>query len=132
LARNNVTLEKELGIPTVGFVSQGFHQDYWAAARAYGIVDLPQVNVPREFTSCSDEDVQNQAEAAVEDIIKALTTPLKTRAEKISGPLKTPEPPAGYPLYSSPRLFRLLSSEVRRTKCPTVRSGAVVPRLPNP
>lgn len=98
MARNNVTIEKELGIPTVGFVSQGFHEDYWAAARAYGIVDLPQANVPREFTSCSDEDVQNQAEAAVEDIIKALTTPLKTPAGNILGPLKTPTPPASYPV----------------------------------
>ena len=37
-----VTLEKEFGIPTVGFVSESFQHDYWAAARSYGIIDLPQ------------------------------------------------------------------------------------------
>ncbi len=105
-------MEKELGIPTVGFVSQGFHEDFWAAARAYGIVDLPQANVPREFTGCSDEDVQNQAEAAVDDIIKALTTPLKTQAGKISGPIKTPTPPASYPILPP------VSEEVIRFKAP--------------
>ncbi|MFH0794677.1 MAG: hypothetical protein V2A74_11660 [bacterium] len=62
------------------------------------MIDLPQANVPREFTSCSNENVQQQAEAAADDIIKALTTPLKASAEKIFRPLETPKRPARYPV----------------------------------
>ena len=97
MARNNATLEKALGIPTVGMVSLGFRRDFWAAARSYGIIDLPQVNVPREFTSCSDEDVRKQAADAVEDIIKSLATRVRLQPEKIVTPLETPQPPAGCP-----------------------------------
>jgi hypothetical protein len=108
-----VTVEKELGIPTVAFVSQGFYRDHWAAARSYGIVDLPQANVPVEFTSLSDDDVEKEAEAAAEDIIKALTTPLKAHAEKIITPLETPKPPASYPVAAP------VSAEVIEFKAPS-------------
>lgn len=92
-----VTLEKEFGIPTVGFVSESFQHDYWAAARSYGIIDLPQAVVPREFSSCLNADVEQQVEAAVEAVIKALTTPLKA-TERILTPLDTPPPPAANPI----------------------------------
>jgi hypothetical protein len=97
LARNNVTVEKELGIPTVGFVSRSFQHDYWATARACGIVDLPQANVPREFTSSSVKDVQDQAEAAIDAVIKGITTPL-AGGGRIQGPLTTPTPPPSCPI----------------------------------
>ena len=83
-------------IPTVGFVAQGFQHDFQSGVRAYGMPSVPMAEVPYEFTSCSDREVEQQAEDVVNIIIQALTNPLPVTEENTKRPISTPRLPENY------------------------------------
>ena len=91
-----VTIEKEMRIPTVGFVAQGFQHDFQSGVRAYGMPSVRMAEVPHEFTSCSDREVEQQAEDVIDIIIQALTNPLPVTEENTQRPISTPRLPENY------------------------------------
>ena len=69
-----VELEKR-GIPTVSITSHGFEADFVESIKVFGIPGLPQVIIPHTLTSRTPEQASGDADAAFQDIVRALTTP---------------------------------------------------------
>jgi hypothetical protein len=65
------------GIPTVGIVYRNFSGDYKSSARAVGMTELPEVVVDYAYTGLSIEAVRADINNHMDEIITALTKPLK-------------------------------------------------------
>ncbi len=93
MARKNAALEAR-GVPTVGIVYKNFIHDFDSSSRAVGVTELPKVVVEYAYTGISPKEVRADVDKHIDEIIAALTTPLKkVEQEKIIEKITTQ---AGY------------------------------------
>jgi hypothetical protein len=70
-----VELERR-GVPTVIFTAEHFVQDAHGTAAALGLPGLPLAVVPLPFTNQTPEAVHRMVDAAFEQVLRGLTTPV--------------------------------------------------------
>ena len=75
MARKNAYFESQ-GIATVGIIFDRFAFDFYSSARTVGLADIRAVEVPYAYTGLSVEAVAADVTLHIDEIIKALTTPL--------------------------------------------------------
>ena len=70
-----VELEKA-GVPTATILSEGFQDDAFASAKAFGMGDIKFTVVPQVYNNITVEETVAQTDPAVSELIRLLTTPL--------------------------------------------------------
>ena len=68
-----VSLEKA-GIPTATILSEGFQDDAFASAKAFGMGDIKFAVVPKVYNNITVEETLAQTDPAMDEIIRILTT----------------------------------------------------------
>ena len=86
-------LEK-LGIPTVGITARHFITDYRTTALSLGLPELPIMVASEAYSSLSPADVRKDIDEHIDQIIAALTTPIKVGTKRLEVPVTTPSGPS--------------------------------------
>ena len=68
-----VALEKA-GVPTATILSEGFQDDAYASAKAFGMGDIKFTVVPKVYNNITVEESIAQTDPAIDEVIKILTT----------------------------------------------------------
>ena len=68
-----VALEKA-GVPTATILSEGFQDDAYASAKAFGLGDIKFTVVPKVYNNITVEESIAQTDPVIDDIVKILTT----------------------------------------------------------
>ncbi|MCR4442828.1 MAG: hypothetical protein QHH10_10695 [Peptococcaceae bacterium] len=83
---------ERLGIPTVAIITTPFRRDAKAAAEIYKMPRVRMVALPHPIADVDEKTIPAKLEAAYEDIVRGLTSPL-TPEEQETGVIKaTPRP----------------------------------------
>ena len=85
---------EKLGIPTVGIASRHFIADYRSTAISMGLPELPIMVASEAYSSVGPPEVRKDIDEHIDQIIAALTTPIKVGKEQLEVPITTPGGPS--------------------------------------